>query len=340
MSHELLDRFDRQYVKYHNISDKRARQQRKLLLEFEAKLDGRSLDQATYDDLQGFAGDLVNSGLHVNTVRKKLNMIRPFYSWAYASRTITADQYLAIKQVKDPRGASADSEPKPYSRAELRAFWQQLDQRLPKLPSSGRGSRAIARWEQGKGPWGRVWRHALRLQIECMVRLALDCGLRRSEIFRMELADMHYDNAHLIVWRAAKGRRGVRIKQSVPMTTETRQAIYTWVEFRAKMNPGHERPWLSCYAHAATKPMWETRFAELLQEAVGTGWSWHRFRHTCATEWLRAGMELEMVSRLLGHANIQQTLAYARIVSGDVQKHMDRHEAGFNTAVGPEEQAA
>lgn len=330
---EILTRFDREYSKYHNISKERVSQQRRLLLQFEASLDGRVLPEATFQDFQGFAGDLVDSGLHVNTVRKKLNMVRPFFSWCYAAGLITAEQYMSLRNVKDPRGATAESEPNPYTRAELTAFWADLDRRLPKLPASGRGSRAIYRWERGQGPWGRVWRHALRIEIECMVRLALDCGLRRSEIFRLELADLHYDNEYLVVWRAAKGRKGVRVQQAIPMTKEVRQAIYTWVEFRSKMKCDHDRPWVSCYGDAHNKPMWATRFNVLLPEAVGEGWAWHRFRHTCATEWLRAGMEIEIVSRLLGHASIQQTLCYAKIVKGDLARHMERHEDGFNEAV-------
>ncbi len=334
--HALLDRFNREYVAYHKISAQRGRQQRRLLLEFEATLDGRRLDQAEYADLQGFAGDLMARDYHVNTIRKKLNQIRPFYSWAYAAGIIDAERYVSLRNVKDPRGATPFSEPNPYTRAELTLFWCALDEAWPMLPASGIHSRALRRWEKGFGPWGRVWKHAMRLQIDAMIRLALDCGLRRSEIFRLSLEDMHYDNDYLVVWRAGKGARaGVRYQQSVPFTRQARQAVYTWVEFRAKMNPEHDRPWLSCYGNAATQPMWDTRFDSLLYQTIGPEWAWHRFRHTAATNWLRAGMELEIVSRLLGHASLQQTLCYARIVEGDIQKHIDKYEDAFDRAVGP-----
>ncbi len=338
---ELVDRFGDEYVTYHDISRERARQQRKLLLEFAGTLpEGRTLAQVTFKDLQRFAGFLVAKRYHVNTVRKKLNQIRPFYSWAYAAGVITAEQYVSLRQVKDPRGAVANSVPDPYSRAELTEFWQVLDQRWPKLPTTGPGSKLIGRWQQGRSDWGRVYRHAIRLQIEAMVRLALDCGLRRHEIFRLELADMHYDNEYLVVWRAAKGKRGVRVQQALPFTTEARQAVFAWIEFRSMMKPGHDRPWLSCWATARNHPMWWTRFQSLLRDTIGPKWGWHRFRHTCATEWLRAEMELEHVSKLLGHANLQQTLCYAEIVRGDLMKHVARHEGAFNTAVSPEEKDA
>lgn len=64
-------------------------------------------------------------------------------------------------------------------------------------------------------------------------------------------------------------------------------------------------------------------------------WELHRLRHTCGTEWLRAGMELELVSRLLGHANLTQTLGYAQIVSADVHRASVRAHDDFTRALRP-----
>jgi hypothetical protein len=35
-------------------------------------------------------------------------------------------------------------------------------------------------------------------------------------------------------------------------------------------------------------------------------WQLHRFRQTCTTNWLRAGMPIDKLSRFLGHANIRK----------------------------------
>ena len=37
------------------------------------------------------------------------------------------------------------------------------------------------------------------------------------------------------------------------------------------------------------------------------GFSAHDFRDTCATEWRENGMQLDLVARLLGHANTETT---------------------------------
>lgn len=333
---DLADRFDAEYNRFHNISKPRARQTLVLIRQLESRIraDGREVGQITSSDFFAFSADLVDAGYNVNTVRKKMNQLRAFFGWAYASEIITADQYLRLKGVKNPRGSSGKTTPKPYTQAEVKAFWAALDHAFPKLPRRGRGSQAIARYVQGKGPWGRVWRHAMRLQLDCMVRLALDLGLRAGEIFGLEVDDLHYDNEYIVVRGKADPNTGQVKVRKVPYTQEARQAIYTWLEFRAALlRPGHTRPWLSCYADARSNPMQKSRFDTLLQDTVDPHWAWHRFRHTCATFWLREGMELEKVRELLGHATIQQTLCYAEIAWGDLAKSMAKNEAAFREAV-------
>jgi integrase/recombinase XerD len=66
---------------------------------------------------------------------------------------------------------------------------------------------------------------------------------------------------------------------------------------------------------------------------LGSGWAFHRLRHTYATEMLRHGMPIENLKELLGHSRIQQTLAYAKIVPKDNEKHLRRVEAEFSKSL-------
>ena len=49
-------------------------------------------------------------------------------------------------------------------------------------------------------------------------------------------------------------------------------------------------------------------------------------------------VDLEHVSKLLGHASIVQTLSYAEVAREDVHRSAAKHEDAFTAAVG--EQAA
>jgi len=51
--------------------------------------------------------------------------------------------------------------------------------------------------------------------------------------------------------------------------------------------------------------------------------SFHTSRHTFATRALRKGMRIEYVSKLLGHASIEETQIYAKIVNEELDKAME-----------------
>lgn len=51
--------------------------------------------------------------------------------------------------------------------------------------------------------------------------------------------------------------------------------------------------------------------------------SFHASRHTFATRALRLGMRMEYVSKLLGHANVQETKTYAKIVNEELDNAME-----------------
>lgn len=45
----------------------------------------------------------------------------------------------------------------------------------------------------------------------------------------------------------------------------------------------------------------------------------HMLRHTRATEWIRGGMQLEVVQKLLGHASVQTTEIYLNLIDSDLK---------------------
>lgn len=333
---DVIEQFCSAYHSFNGISQDRQVRQRRVLRAFEcfagAKIE--TLDATSFRDYLNHL--VVDEGLHPNTVRQYGNMIRPFFGWAFDAGIVSGDVLLRIQRVKNPRGATAQSIPRPYSRKEMARFWVELERTYPMD-----GGRLWPRYVRGTSRWRRLWRWAMRLQVEAIVALALDCGLRRSEIERLALDDFHYDNEFVVVRYPAK-KADKNDYREVPVTPHARQAFRAWIELRTLLKPGHDYPWLciSPWSRDVLAALPSDRLAELMG-TVGE-WELHRFRHTFATARLRQQMPIQELKEVLGHASIQQTLAYAKVATADIGRSMHRNTDAFDREVRPnqEERAA
>lgn len=324
---DVLDRFKREYQAVHNISAQRRKDQTKELEAF-AEFSEKPIEQCVADDFSRYLGHLSEKKLHVNTVAKKANMIRPFFRWAFQVGLISADTFLRVKEVPNPNGSRKRGKPRPYNSNELRQLWRDLDTNFPEVdPKFWR------RWRKGTSRYPRVFPHVFRIMVTAIIRLALDCGLRREEIFNLTIDDVHPDNAGVAV-REGKGGE----PRQVPYTDEAREAIREWLRVRKLLKPKHRELWLSVMANQpggfkkVSRPASFESFESFIRK-VGP-YELHRLRHTCATNWLRAGMELPIVQKLLGHKHIQQTLVYTQLLDDDVQAAVERNQERFEGQSG------
>jgi site-specific recombinase XerD len=328
---DLIEQFAARHFVLNNISEIRQRRHVRVLRDYEAWLAPTPLLQATPDQVRSWMTEQVGKGYHVNTIRFWLMMLRPFWRWAWEAGHLDADTWLRLKDVPPPRGASGHSEPNPYTRAEIKNLWRSIADKYP-LADAKRLDRWARRYQiKQPPPYKRVAPHGRRMQLEAIVSLALFCGLRRGEIWQLSLDDLHPDNAYLVV-RTKRSDHRDKVRK-VPYTEPAREAVTRWLSFRKTLFIKHHRsPWLSLHPHRPREPMHPTHFNGLLRKF---GFEYHRLRHTCATERLRAGMPIELLQRFLGHASLTQTLAYAKIVERDIDKQVEQHDDEFMKAVGP-----
>jgi site-specific recombinase XerD len=326
----LVEQFCEHHHNYNDISQGRRVAQRRVLTEFVESVG--DVDELTAESLRTYLATLVSRGLKPTTVAQRLGMIRPFVGWLREQRAIDADRMLDILAVKPPRG-SRIGKPKPYTRKQIQEMWLTLEEVYPWSRRGTPGQRIdnaemyLERWRTGRSRYARIQAYCERAQVEAMISLALFGGIRRVEMFRLELEAMHYDNAYVVVRGARKNPEAEENVRVVPMTPSLHTALKRWLDIRAELAPGHDFPWLSLHGerYARTAIRW-TKFGGLL---LPLGIELHRLRHTFATERLRAGMPLENLQKLLGHSTITQTLAYADITHEDVLASAARTEGVF-----------
>ena len=223
--------------------------------------------------------------------------------------------------------------PQPYSRGEVAALWSALDERWPTLPPD-EAERWLRRWGDGRSPYARVRSHAIRLQLEAIITLALRCGLRRREIRALDVDSAHYDNSYIVVWDHGIPWAGPC--REAPYPESARDVLREWVEFRALVRPDHGSMWLNLWAEDTVgQPIKRDTFDKLLRTYLGEGWTLKRLRDTCAVTWIRAGLPLEHLRQMLGLATLEAVLPYAALAGGDVHRKTQRLDSAFTAALRP-----
>jgi integrase len=138
-----------------------------------------------------------------------------------------------------------------------------------------------------------------------MVLVSINTGLRRGELF--QLAWQNVDTAHAII--TVKGHTAKSSKtRHIPLNDEALDALKAWHAQQADTS-GLVFPSIGGKPFDNVQTSWE----KLLADARITDFHWHDLRHHFASRLVMAGVDLNTVRELLGHADIKMTLRYAHL---------------------------
>lgn len=192
--------------------------------------------------------------------------------------------------------------------------------------------------------WRAVWCHkGLDPTERLVLGLGFYCGLRRAEMVDLRAENFDLEGERLIAFRRKGGNEGVfpygsamrligeRLPHLIPEGAEVALAtVAAYVEERAEKpyllawgdtlgadnDPalrGRQR--LDKYPKGWTPPNTLNKRLRTTLKRCGLpadAFSPHALRHSCVTNLLRAGVRLEVVSRMAGHADITTTMRYVR----------------------------
>ena len=135
-----------------------------------------------------------------------------------------------------------------------------------------------------------------------MVVLSLNTGLRRGEVFSLTWHCVNFQTKTLTV-------EGVTAKSGqtrhIPLNAEALNVLRQWrnqTKAEGLVFPGK---------HGNRLDNVRKSWAGLLKNASITGFRWHDLRHDFASKLVMAGVPLNTVRDLLGHADLATTLRYA-----------------------------
>lgn len=146
--------------------------------------------------------------------------------------------------------------------------------------------------------------------------LMLDSGIRASELCALNVGDVNVQTGAIIV-RAGKGRKD-RMTYIGPKTR--RQLLRYFIRERHGQ-PGEDEPLFTTQDGDNGRLVYDglKQLLRRLRDASGVKFSAHSFRRTFAINCLRNGMNIYVLARLMGHADITVLRAYLEIAEHDLR---------------------
>ena len=145
--------------------------------------------------------------------------------------------------------------------------------------------------------------------------LMLDCGIRIEEALSLTVADIDYDSDILRIVGKGNKQRHVPISLSKPILNKF---ITKHMPSKAKYVFGTASGRMMSQRNALRDLAVAQRAAKM------TPHSWHSFRHTFASGYLRRGGTVDRLQRILGHADLRTTSIYLHLGN---EYLTDEHEA-------------
>lgn len=260
------------------------------------------LDAITGRDLEQIRTGWMQAGNKASTVNRKMGSISGVFSRAIEWEYIDTHPLAKLKQLKvDSKGVirylAAD---------ETKRLRDALDARQDEMRAERESANAW-RTDRHREPMPSLLELPFTDHLKPMVLVSLNTGMRRGELFDLKWSAVNFDTKTITVAGATTKTSDTR---HIPMNKETIGVLEAWKKQVSK-SP-YVFPGQGGGRFEDVKSAW----LKLLERAQIDGFRWHDMRHDFASRLVMAGVPLNTVRDLLGHADIKMTLRYAHLAPG------------------------
>lgn len=257
------------------------------------------LDAITGRDLEQIRTGWMQAGNKASTVNRKMGSISGVFSRAVEWEYINTHPLAKLKQLKvDSKGVI-----RYLAAAETKRLRDALNARQDEMRAE-RESANTWRTERHREPLPSLLQLPFTDHLKPMVLVSLNTGMRRGELFDLKWSAVNFDTKTITVAGATTKTSDTR---HIPMNKETIGVLEAWKKQVSK-SP-YVFPGQGGGRFEDVKSAW----LKLLERAQIDGFRWHDMRHDFASRLVMAGVPLNTVRDLLGHADIKMTLRYAHL---------------------------
>ncbi len=239
----------------------------------------------TADDMGLFVECLADDGLEIRSRNQILSTARTFFGWARTVDLTDRNPMEGVHNTRAPRRAVRAVPPQHVS---------------------------------------LILDHA-DLRVRTIIVLLAQIGFRRGELAGI-LWDDYDDRSGVLLIRQGKGQRD----HTVVLEREPAEALAAWRAHLTELRTPAQGPLRTGPVFPGQKPgeaLSPGRLYTLVTDAahkVGLHYTPHQYRHTCATQWTKAGASTAVVARQLGHADLSSAQHYIELDVEDLRPHVAR----------------
>ena len=158
--------------------------------------------------------------------------------------------------------------------------------------------------------------HFIKRDLALLVML-YSCGLRRSEVVKLDRKDVLYLEKRITIRNTKTGR-----DRYVPINNYNLQILQEYIlDFRYQFAETitTEAVFVNYRGNRLQGKSISNRLESMLkrtnnQELIAKGITPHKLRHSIATHLLQSGVEIEKIAQFLGHGSLESTQIYTHIV--------------------------
>jgi len=258
------------------------------VVSFVAKRGCRRIADVTRDDLLAFQGHLVALGRSQRSRMQTRELLGRCFEWLRDHGRIL---FNPAKGLPLPDDGEEDLPEPPLSEAEVAAI-------LDSLPRAS----------------------VIDLRHACLLELLYGCGLRLSEAIGLALSDLDLHRRTVLI-RTSKHEQ----TRLVPLPKTAKAAILTYLSLRQTLVRGPDTGalFLTTQGQRWKQSSAYDLFGVLSRQAQRRIHA-HLFRHSIAVHLLRGGADIRYIQEFLGHADLDTTKIYLRLVPGHLKADYDR----------------
>lgn len=254
------------------------------LSDFHANCSQKKLSEITPLDIKSFLLTLAKKDLSKRSIHRKLSSLRSFFRHAEKKKWVSSSPLELIESPK-------------------------IEKKVPFALSHSQIERLLTAPDE---------KNFLGLRDRALLELLYSSALRMSEAVGLNRADLDTSNRTLLI--RGKGKK----ERLVPLTETALKWIKNYLKHPSrfagekKILPEQDAQalFLNRHGQRLSERSLDRLFKTYVKKAaLPSQTTPHVVRHTIATHWLEAGMDLKTIQLLLGHSNVATTTIYTHVSS-------------------------